>query len=599
MSTEAHSSAAAPTPERIGPYRVLGELGEGGMGTVYLAEQREPIERRVAIKVVKLGMDTREVLTRFHAEQRALERMDHPGIAQILDAGLGPEGRPYFVMEHVPGAPITGFCDERALDVDARLRLCAKVCRAVHHAHERGVVHRDLKPTNVLVRDVDGEPQPKVIDFGIAKAIGGERLTEQTLQTELGRILGTPAYMSPEQADPRGGREVDRRADVFSLGTIVFEILVGAPPIDAATLKSKSFVEVQRLIAEVPLPTPSQRLTTGGRAAEEACRVRCTSVRALRRRLRDGVDHVVVKATEKRPELRYATALELAEDLERCASGAAPGARPRGPFPHLWLALRRHRRRIAAAAGAAVVLLAAALFLDHYLDAIAERDALREELQRLESDHGTLAALDELPRENGALLPPDEWQVAGGESGSKAALPDSLSVFARRLELNRSVYGDASPRTLDASSDLAGVMLMCGEAQRANGVLVQALERAESAPSVPVGELARLRNDLAVTLLALGREDEARAHWRSVVALAPGSDGAPAAVAPRGALESPVPPPLAAAREVPPDPALSPVEVRVQPPPAPPVAERGPPRRDRDLLELARRARAVVQRERR
>ena len=219
---------AAHLGERIGAYRLLETLGEGGMGIVYLAEQEQPFRRRVALKVIKLGMDTREVVSRFESERQAMALMDHPNIASVFDAGATVDGRPYFVMEYVPGIPITDYCDGQKLSTRARLQLFAQVCAAVQHAHQKGIIHRDLKPSNVLVMEQDGRPVPKVIDFGIAKAIK-QQLTERTLFTEHGLLIGTPEYMSPEQAS-LGERDLDTRTDIYSLGVLLYELLVGALP---------------------------------------------------------------------------------------------------------------------------------------------------------------------------------------------------------------------------------------------------------------------------------------------------------------------------------------------------------------------------------
>ncbi|MEI6245583.1 MAG: serine/threonine-protein kinase, partial [Acidobacteriota bacterium] len=215
----AFAARATSTPDQIGPYRLVKTLGEGGMGTVYLAEQTEPIRRTVALKLIKLGMDTREVVSRFEAERQALALMDHTNIASVLDAGATSDGRPYFVMEYAPGSPITEYCDAHRLDTRARLALFIQVCSAIQHAHQKGIIHRDLKPSNVLVVEQDGVPIPKVIDFGIAKATD-QRLTQQTMFTQHGMLIGTPEYMSPEQADPMGAGDIDTRSDIYSLGVM-------------------------------------------------------------------------------------------------------------------------------------------------------------------------------------------------------------------------------------------------------------------------------------------------------------------------------------------------------------------------------------------
>jgi serine/threonine protein kinase len=311
---------------RVDSYRILERLGEGGMGVVYAAEQEEPIRRRVALKVIKLGMDTRDVIARFEAERQALALMDHPCIAQVFDAGATADGRPYFAMEYVAGIPITQYCDKHRLPMHARLDLFVQVCGAIQHAHQKGVIHRDIKPSNILVTLQDGKPVPKVIDFGVAKAMH-QRLTEKTVFTEHGVLIGTPAYMSPEQAE-MGGLTVDTTTDIYSLGVVLYELLVGALPFDAELLRRAGYAEIQRIIREEEPLRPSARL--GGlhrRAAEVAVR-RQTPLPALVRELRGDLDWITVKAMDKDRTRRYASASELAADVNRHLKTEPVIARP-------------------------------------------------------------------------------------------------------------------------------------------------------------------------------------------------------------------------------------------------------------------------------
>src|SRR5256884_1861629 len=257
----------------IGPYKLLQKIGEGGMGVVFMAEQERPVVRRVAIKIIKLGMDTRQVIARFEAERQALALMDHPNIARVLDAGATDTGRPYFVMELVRGVSITEYCDTNNLSTAQRLELFLPVCRAVQHAHQKGIIHRDIKPSNVLITMHDGVPVPKVIDFGIAKATS-RRLTDITLFTEYQQFVGTPEYMSPEQAE-MSGLDIDTRADVYALGVLLYELLTGTTPFDGRTLRRAAYAEIQRIIREVEPPKPSTRLTElmAGKSAEPQKRV--------------------------------------------------------------------------------------------------------------------------------------------------------------------------------------------------------------------------------------------------------------------------------------------------------------------------------------
>ena len=256
--SDSNSTATSPGvspgdfPDRVGPYKILARLGKGGMGEVYLAEQDKPIHRRVALKLIKLGMDTREVIARFESERQALALMSHPNIAKVLDAGATESGSPYFVMEYVPGIPIAEYCDKHLLTTNERLELFMQICQAVQHAHQKGIIHRDIKPSNVLVSLQDGKPVARVIDFGVAKAIS-QRLTERTLFTEIGQIVGTPEYMSPEQAE-MSGLDVDTRTDIYSLGVMLYELLVGALPFDARQLRRAGYDEIRRIIRDQDPP---------------------------------------------------------------------------------------------------------------------------------------------------------------------------------------------------------------------------------------------------------------------------------------------------------------------------------------------------------
>jgi serine/threonine protein kinase len=309
-----------PIPEKpgnpIGPYVLLQQIGEGGFGVVFLAEQERPVRRKVALKVIKPGMDTRQVIARFEAERQALAMMDHPNIAKVHDAGATENGRPYFVMELVQGVPITEYCDECQLSTRERLELFVTVCQAVQHAHQKGVIHRDIKPTNVLVAMLDGKPAPKIIDFGVAKAVG-QRLTEHTLMTAFAQMVGTPLYMSPEQAElsPLG---VDTRSDIYSLGVLLYELLIGTTPFEKDRLHAASYDELRRIIREEEPPRPSTRIST--LAADRAVTVaeqRRTDARRLRQQVRGELDWIVMKCLEKDRSRRYETADSLARDVER------------------------------------------------------------------------------------------------------------------------------------------------------------------------------------------------------------------------------------------------------------------------------------------
>ena len=348
-------ASLAAGDEDFGRYRIIRPVGEGGMGTVYLAEQREPIRRHVALKVVKLGMDTGQVLSRFDNERQALAMMDHPNIAQIFDAGATTTGRPYFVMEYIEGAPITQYCDRQRMTTTERLALFLAVCRAVHHAHQKGVIHRDLKPSNVLVMEQDGAPIPKVIDFGIATATD-KWAVENTLLTQFGQIMGTPEYASPEQVDPIAGN-VDESSDVYSLGVLLYELLIGAVPFDTAALRNAGLAEMLRVIREEDAPSLSRRLTSMGAAAADIAARRRTDPVSLRRLVDGDVNSITMKALEKTRARRYASVSDLAADIQRYLEDRPVRASPPGRLYRTRKFVRRHRLAALGTAAGLVFLI--------------------------------------------------------------------------------------------------------------------------------------------------------------------------------------------------------------------------------------------------
>src|SRR5262245_13118153 len=350
------------------------------MGIVWMAEQQEPVRRKVALKVIKPGMDSRQVLARFEAERQALALMDHPHIARVFDGGTTESGRPYFVMELVKGVPITQICDDHRRPTRDRLELFVSVCQAVQHAHQKGVIHRDLKPSNVLVASYDGAPVVKVIDFGVAKAVG-RPLTEKTVYTQLTQLVGTPLYMSPEQAG-QGGLDIDTRTDVYALGVLLYELLTGTTPFDKERLGKADYDEIRRIIREEEPARPSSRISTLGPAANTVCVNRQCDPKRLRRLVRGELDWIVMKALEKDRSRRYETANGFAMDVQRYLADEAVLACPPSAGYRLWKFARRNKGRLAVAAG---VFLAVTVMAGSIGWAMRDRVARRAEFEQAET----------------------------------------------------------------------------------------------------------------------------------------------------------------------------------------------------------------------
>ncbi len=495
----AHESSAEG---RVGPYRLLEVIGEGGMGEVWLAEQLEP-RRKVALKLIKAGMDTKQVVARFDSERQALALMDHPAIAKVFDGGSTPEGRPYFVMEYVPGIPIHEYCDAHRLSTAARLALFIEVCAGVQHAHQKAIIHRDLKPSNILVSLVDGKAQVKIIDFGIAKATGS-RLTDKTLFTELGAIIGTPEYMSPEQAD--FSQDIDTRTDVYALGVVLYQLLTGELPFSSQDLRSSSYDELRRKLREVEPPRPSTKLGTLGDAVTTAAGSRNTDPGSLRHELEGDLDAITMKALEKERDRRYGTPSELAQDITRHLRHEAVLARPASTTYRIRKYVNRHRVGVGLATGLAVLLVGFAVAMGIQ----ARRTALERDRANRERE-----ASDKVAAFLGSMI-----------SGSAPeALGDALWKDLReRVGAARRAEGASESRVAATLASLDGALAGVSPTQTAVHLLDgQILERAGKAVEQDMGGepriAAKLEFTLARTYENLGLYQRAEQHARRAVEL--------------------------------------------------------------------------------
>ncbi len=548
----------------IGPYKLLEKLGEGGMGVVYLAEQERPVRRRVALKVIKPGMDTDQVVARFEAERQALAMMDHAGIAKVLDAGATDSGRPFFVMELVSGVPITEYCDAAQLTTRERLELFIPICQAVQHAHQKGIIHRDIKPSNILVAMQDGKPVTKVIDFGIAKAID-QQLTEKTFFTQHGAIVGTLEYMSPEQAE-MSTMDIDTRTDVYALGVLLYELLTGSTPLERARLRAAGYSEILRRIREEEPPKPSTRLSESHGSLPSVAALRKTEPAKLTKLIRGDIDWIVMKSLEKDRTRRYETASGFAREIERYLEGDPVEAGPPGASYRLGKYARKHRVALMTA-GAFVAFFLVAFGLTTWLAVAASRarDQARTALgEAKKAKLATEAALAESekgakeaqainafmvtsfgkpdPEQDGAKLLvvdlldqalADLDHVFPGTPVIKGALLSTLGKtysglgqYAKAVEIRtraRDVFeaalGPDSPDTLRSRSLVGESYREAGRAAEAIAVLQATLKRQEETLSAGDDDIIGTRIELASTYLDVGRPIDAATLLDSTVKL--------------------------------------------------------------------------------
>jgi non-specific serine/threonine protein kinase/serine/threonine-protein kinase len=488
---------------RIGSYKLLQKIGEGGMGAVYMAEQERPIRRRVALKIIKPGMDTDQVVARFEVERQALALMDHPNIAKVLDAGTTESGRPYFVMDLVKGVPITQYCDEAKLSPQERLELFMPVCQAIQHAHQKGIIHRDVKPTNVLVTLHDGKPVPKIIDFGVAKAMD-QRLTERTYFTAYGALIGTPEYMSPEQAE-LSGLDVDTRSDIYSLGVLLYELLTGTTPLERAKLREAGYGEILRRIKEEEPPRPSTRLSHSGDRLASIAATRRTEPARLTKLMRGELDWIVMKALEKERTRRYETANGLARDIQRYLDGDPVEAGPPSTSYKLRRFARKHRAALGMLSALAILLIVASV-VSTYLAARAVR---AEHAATAERNRAIAAEREAVEQRDRAVAAEKDATAAAERATTEAAIAKAVNDFLQQDLLGQADVDNQARPGQTPDPDIKVRTLLDRASEKISGKFSQQ-PRVEAA----------IRRTMGDTYVALGLYSLAETHLEQSLALA-------------------------------------------------------------------------------